>query len=128
MQKFRKRFPQEVCLHFILSGFSLLVLWDERPGKRVCLMETLLHTQQCVYFLSCYLCANKWKIQFWIFKDKYLYYFCPFFRVFDRDYTGRTLVNVLIFVNVTLSHQAHVAYFVLNDLTKVNRTRKMCLV
>jgi len=39
-------------------------------------------------------------------------------RVFDRDYTGRTLVNVLIFVNVTLSHQAHVAYFVLNDLTK----------
>ena len=50
-----------------------------------------------------------------------IYYFYPFFRVIDRDYTGRTLVNVLIFVNVTLSHQAHVAYFVLNDLTKVNK-------
>ena len=51
----------------------------------------------------------------------YAYFYpYPFSRIFDRDYMGRTLVNVLIFVNVTLSHQAHVAYFVLNDLTKVN--------
>ena len=136
MQKFGKRFSQEVCLHFILSGFSLLVLWDERPGKRVCLfgntfLQLFCHklkepTNAYIFKVVIFVQISR-KYSFGFLK-MFIYYFYPFFRIFDRDNTGRTLVNVLIFVNVTLSHQAHVAYFVLNDLTKVNRTRKMCLV
>ena len=38
---------------------------------------------------------------------------------------GRTVVCILSYVNVSISHQAHVAYFVLYDLAKVRPLREI---